>query len=348
MINVIITTHNRPNYLENCLKHLCKQDIELSAYKIIVIDSYSETKDENVRVIKKIEDEYSIEIMYFYNEDKLGGLTKSRNIAVKLCEYELIIQADDDSLPSQTYISSALKSFNQYDTDLLIGRMTPLYESIPSKDLISSLKCIYNNGYYISDFTVIDLGTGDCIIPSRLAFGSNCAFKKSFYLNSGGFGPDGYSNKLFYWNGNGEHNYTSKAKKIYYIGNMHAEHCISTKRLLPSFFHSRSRYYGVNESFNLIRGGSRPVFSVYFIYTLIKKLFQIFRSCLRLNLFAMTRTWNNLLGFVTHQYYCFKSPILYSFCKQPSWENYNFVNITEFKTASDQWTLLAEKKKNFD
>lgn len=342
-MNIIITTHNRPNHLKNCLIRLCDQDLDISLYEVVVVDSYSDTKDENLEVIDNVRTNYGLSIIYFYNMDRLGGLTKSRNIAVSLCKYDVIIQADDDCLPYRTYVSSVFEAFKHYNADLLIGRMTPLYETTPSQELISKLSSKYEEGYYISDFTVIDLGENDCKIPPRLAFGSNCAYKKTFYLASGGLGPDGYAAEYFYWNGNGEHNYTAKAKNIYYIANMHADHFISSKRFLPSFFNSRSKVYGIGESFNLVRNGEKPLFSRILFYSISNHLLSLSKSCMKLNYTGAARIINYLVGLIKHQIYCYKYPILLDFCRQEHWLDYDYNNLIKFSYSNDQWKLLPDK-----
>lgn len=338
---VIITTHNRPDFLSKCLACLINQSVSANLYEIIVVDSYSDLKKENKNIVSLVKKNKKINIRYFYN-NIIGGITKSKNIAVNMSRTNNIIVADDDSLPSYHYIEEAIKSLNK--SDLVIGRMTPLYEKKPRAEFLEKIITRNNFGYYITDFSVIDLGKREIEIPWQLAFASNCAFKKSFYLDAGGIGPDGFSHPYFYWNGSGEHNYSIKAKKIIYSPKMHAKHFISKVRLTENFLNSRSFYYGVGESFDLIRNRKFPILSLNFFFRTTKFLFRILVTVVNKDKFSLMRLSSHLKGFVMHQYFSLIFPNLRDYCRKENWLVFNFSEIVRIgkKNINSQWRLLDE------
>ncbi len=340
--SVIITTHNRPDFLKSCLSCLCNQSISLSEYELIVVDSYSHLRNENKKVIDYIESKYSVSINYRYNSIN-GGITHSKNLAVSMTTTENIVVADDDSLPGWTYIEAAIDGLAK--SELVIGRMTPKYEVAPTDLLLEYIKTNYGSGFFITDFTVIDLGDFELEIPANLAFASNCAFKKTFYLNSGGLGPDGFSYPYLYWNGSGEHNYSNKANRVLYLPKMHAEHCILKNRLTSEFFRTRSHFYGISESFSIIRDGNFPLFSGIFLYRFFYLLSQALILFIRGERFPSSRVFSYLSGFLKHQYYAFNNLDLINFCRMENWFNFDFSKIRPMgnKSNNSQWSILDGK-----
>ena len=243
--SVIINTHNRPDYLEGCLLALTLQSIPHEEYEIIIVDNSSARyRDENRRIVDRIAQENNrLSVRYVYDE-VMGGLTHSRNLAVTTANTNIIVQADDDSLPCVDYVGAAIAALAASDVALVKGRMVAKYEGgEPDTELISKLKKPVHDGYIIADFTVIDLGSERVEINPNIAYASNCAFKKDFYLKAGGYGPDGFPAPFLYWNGSGEYHYAKAAPqmgyKVSYEPKMSADHIIPANRLKPEFFFAR-------------------------------------------------------------------------------------------------------------
>jgi glycosyltransferase involved in cell wall biosynthesis len=341
--SVIITTHNRPDFLKACLNRLCNQSISMNDYELIVVDSCSYLKSENKKVISRIESKYGISINYKYNFIN-GGITHSKNLAITMAASENIVVADDDSLPGHTYIQAAIDGLNK--SDLVIGRMTANYEVTPTDILLKNIKTNYRSGFFITDFTVIDLGDSELEIPQYLAFASNCAFKKSFYFKAGGLGPDGFSYPYLYWNGSGEHNYSAKATRVLYLPKMHAEHCILGDRLTLKFFKIRSHFYGISESFSIIKSGKHPLFSLIFMYRFSYLLFCTAILFIKGDRFSSSRSIAYLNGFLKHQYYAFNNKELINYCRLENWFDFDFSKIKPLgnKENNSQWSILDERK----
>jgi glucosyl-dolichyl phosphate glucuronosyltransferase len=258
--SVIVNTHNRPDYLEGCLRALSRQSIPQTDYEIVVVDNSSARyRDENKRIADLVAQENAGLLVRYVYDDVMGGLTHSRNLAVATAATNVIVQADDDSLPCVDYVATAVAALADPDVALVKGRMVAKYEGgEPDPELIRKLKKPAHAGYIIADFTVIDLGNDRVEIDPNIAYASNCAFKKDFYLKAGGYGPDGFPAPFLYWNGSGEYHYAKAAPQlglqVWYEPKMFADHIIPTSRLKPEFFFARSFYYGIAGSISSRRG----------------------------------------------------------------------------------------------
>src|SRR5690242_11586171 len=95
--SVIINTHNRPDYLEGCLRALTRQSVPQTDYEIIVVDNSSARyRKDNQRVVERVALENRELTLRYILDDVMGGLTHSRNLAVTSSNTNLIVQADDD------------------------------------------------------------------------------------------------------------------------------------------------------------------------------------------------------------------------------------------------------------
>jgi glucosyl-dolichyl phosphate glucuronosyltransferase len=319
--SVIINTHNRPDYLEGCLRALVHQSIPHADYEIIVVDNSSSTfRDANRRVVDAIAGENKeLSLSYAY-DDVMGGLTHSRNLAVTLAKTNVIVQADDDSLPCVDYVATAMSGLAHGDVALIKGRMVAKYEGDePDPALINKLKRSVHDGYIIPDFTVIDLGNERVEIDPSIAYASNCAFKKDFYLNAGGYGPDGFPAPFLYWNGSGEYHYAKAVPKmgykVWYEPNMSAHHIIPASRLKPEFFFARSFYYGIGGSFDLIAQGKRP-FSLASIKAILARARRAAGHARRSRFFEARREVERIKGFITHQLVCLLRRDVVEYCRR--------------------------------
>jgi len=322
----------------------CIKAFPHAEYEIIVVDNSSSSfKDANRRVVDAIVGENKeLSLSYAY-DDVMGGLTHSRNLAVTLTKTNVIVQADDDSLPCVDYVATAVSALSAGDVALIKGRMVAKYEAgEPDPDLIKRLKRPVHDGYIIPDFTVIDLGSERVEIDPSIAYASNCAFKKDFYLKAGGYGPDGFPAPYLYWNGSGEYHYAKAAPKmgykVWYEPNMSADHIIPASRLKAEFFVARSLYYGIAGSFDLISQGNRP-FSVAAIRAILRRVRAAASHAWRLRFFEARREVERIKGFAIHQIICLFRKDAVDFCSRSEWLSFDFSKLTpagRSKTRS-QW-----------
>jgi GT2 family glycosyltransferase len=95
-IGIGITTRNRPEVLDICLKHFAKFT-DLSKCQIVVVDDESEPKF--VKRNRQIAEEYGTSVKYIVNI-KRKGIAKSKNECLKVIkDYDYIFLFDDDTFP---------------------------------------------------------------------------------------------------------------------------------------------------------------------------------------------------------------------------------------------------------
>ena len=83
--SVIVNTHNRPGYLEGCLRALAGQSLPQRDYEIVVVDnSLVPFREANRRAVDAIAGENRDLTFRYAFDDVMGGLTHSRNLAVTL------------------------------------------------------------------------------------------------------------------------------------------------------------------------------------------------------------------------------------------------------------------------
>lgn len=346
---VVITTKNRPHLLTSCLECLAKQTIKPDEYEILIIDSCSDNPKLNQDVINNFKNENKNHLIRYIHNDIEGGLTLSRNIAVQNSACEIIINVDDDAFPFPKYVESAILGLQDETIGLVVGKMTPRYEVKPTIKQEKLFTEKYLDGYYITDFTCIDLGNKIIKIPARLAFGSNSAFKKSLFLDAGGYGPDGFAYPYFFWNGTGEMHYTCKIESlnfgINYLPEMHADHYIAKERLQNNFFYIRQHQTAVHDSCKSINQGQTLFLNKKYLKELTLGLIKIVFFLIKFDFFSAKKRWAYLYVFSYHQYYAIVNKDLLNFCKRDSWLDYNFNDIFPLgsKKLFSQWGFLNDK-----
>jgi glycosyltransferase involved in cell wall biosynthesis len=109
-VSIIIPTLNRYKYLQDVFKDLEQQDYK--NFEVIVVD---QTKDFNKNVYK----DWSLNLKYWYQEEK--ALWKARNEAIKVAKGEYILLYDDDSLIENDWITNHLKCLDFFKCDISSG-----------------------------------------------------------------------------------------------------------------------------------------------------------------------------------------------------------------------------------
>lgn len=94
-VSVIISTYNRPHYLEKTLQGYLHQSI--SPDEIIIADDGSTAQ--TAEMVKKIADSSPIPIKHVWHEDKGFRAAAIRNKAIAKSSGDYIILSDDDSVP---------------------------------------------------------------------------------------------------------------------------------------------------------------------------------------------------------------------------------------------------------
>ncbi len=103
LVSVIITTRNRRNDLNKCIKSIC--DSNFNSFELIVVDDASDTP------VKLILDSNSV-VPIIIRNDKRSLLSYSRNIGGNVSRGKYLFFIDDDNVVSKDCISNLVKVMN--------------------------------------------------------------------------------------------------------------------------------------------------------------------------------------------------------------------------------------------
>lgn len=99
-VTLIITTYNWPEALEQCLTSVKRQTIFPN--EVIIADDGS--ADETRALINKFNEDFPVPLIHCWIEDKGFRAGKARNEALKVSNYEYIVQIDGDTILNQHFI----------------------------------------------------------------------------------------------------------------------------------------------------------------------------------------------------------------------------------------------------
>jgi glycosyltransferase involved in cell wall biosynthesis len=106
---------NIEKYIGSCIKSVLDQTF--TDFEIVVVDDNS--NDKTRRIIENFEDE---RVRYFRNE-KLLGISKSRNRTLKYAKGEYVFFTDGDCIVSKDWIEQGLKFLKDSDSDGVEGQI---------------------------------------------------------------------------------------------------------------------------------------------------------------------------------------------------------------------------------
>ncbi|MCC8153459.1 MAG: glycosyltransferase [Tannerellaceae bacterium] len=102
--SLIVSTYNRPEALNLCLKSIARQKVLPN--EVVIGDDGS--KEETRLLIEKFQKDFPVPIKHIWHEDKGFRLAMSRNKAVANCDYEYILEIDGDLILHPLYVSDHL------------------------------------------------------------------------------------------------------------------------------------------------------------------------------------------------------------------------------------------------
>jgi GT2 family glycosyltransferase len=172
-VEVCICTHNRKDYLQQCLEALIPQLVQGKSMLAVVDNHSSDGTKEYVQSLAR--DNHLIR----YHYEPQQGLSHARNTAWKEATFEWIFYLDDDCLPPAGIIDAALQLIDEFKSlDAIGGPITPLFtDKVP--DWLPSGFGHFSMPYH--DVTPIDKGfiRGGCFM-----------IKKAVLESLDGFNPE--------------------------------------------------------------------------------------------------------------------------------------------------------------
>jgi glycosyltransferase involved in cell wall biosynthesis len=125
-LSVVVCTHNRSEYIEECVQSLWESCQRLSGpWEILVVDNQS--TDRTPEILAELAGRLGIRVIV---EPHLG-LNRARNTGIRLAVGDVIAFLDDDVIVSLEYAPGIWRAFADRQLDLAGGPLLPKWEARP-------------------------------------------------------------------------------------------------------------------------------------------------------------------------------------------------------------------------
>lgn len=345
MVSILLSTYNRTNGFKKSLESLVNQKVNFINYEIIVIDnSCDKYVNENLIIFNNVKNKfYNIKFTYIHNKI-ISGYGFPRIQAIKNSLYDYILPCEDDATYDSNYINAFYKSFRG-NISIVVPK---ILQSKNDKNFTPNWINIEENRFDV-DFTLIDYGDFEKEISKHLVFAC-FGFKKFDFLNSDGYGPDGFGGDYIFYNGHGENHLSNTIlndinKVALYNPKMIMYHEDRALRNNAMYFKSRYLFFGISDSFKSIQGNKfkkikliklKIIFLTYIssitlFFNFIFPNLNIFKTNLFKSIFYK-------IGFLKHQYLFINDFNFKSYCTNKIWINYDFKKLKPIKSIlKSQW-----------
>ncbi|MFA4981712.1 MAG: glycosyltransferase [Candidatus Omnitrophota bacterium] len=240
LISAIICTKDRYQDLENSLKSLADQDFDKDKYEIIVVDNASQ--DDTKKLVDKYLHIQAPRIKHII-ENQIG-LSFARNAGLKYSEADIVAFIDDDAVADKKWLKNLLKAYDEYDADVVGGKILPLgYTDMP-KWLPDEI------AYFVTGR--FDLGDKYLLLKDKCyPVGANMSFKKKIFDKIGLFNTSiGRKDNLLL--SRDETDICCKVRReggmIYYSPDAVIHHKLHLSRLNKNWLRNRLYQEGISEA----------------------------------------------------------------------------------------------------
>ena len=117
-LSIIIPVYDAEKFLYKCLESVCKQDLLISDYEIIVINDGSTDHSEQI-----IADFQKIAENMVYSKQENKGVSAARNAGLAIAKGEFVTFVDADDYINPLSLKKILNYINSYDLDVFYGHM---------------------------------------------------------------------------------------------------------------------------------------------------------------------------------------------------------------------------------
>jgi cellulose synthase/poly-beta-1,6-N-acetylglucosamine synthase-like glycosyltransferase len=178
-VSILISARDEEDFIEACLTPLLDQDYSKDLYEIWVTDDRS--SDKTLEILKKLQAQHPI-LNILESPEIPKGVSPKKNALIHMLQKatgDFILTTDADCIAPKTWISSTLEAFKD-ETHMVVG-----FSSFKPDEKISTHFYKLQALEFLTHFVVSAgaIGNGLPITSS----GNNLAYKKSSYLEFGGF-----------------------------------------------------------------------------------------------------------------------------------------------------------------
>lgn len=226
-LTVIVCTHNRQEYILDCIKSLIDQDYDRNDYSILIVDNAS--NDKTPEIVAELVKSYDHTFIRVIQEDKIG-LSHARNRGLSETSTPYIAFIDDDARVTKNWISTAKAIIEKYQPDIFGGPAYPIFPSGKPE--------WFKDEYGVRG----DMGeTG--FITKGFIVGTNIFFRRELLIEYGGFDPElgMKGNRIGYHEETRLVNRAfNEARKVFYSKELYVHDCIPDfKRSLAFYIYAR-------------------------------------------------------------------------------------------------------------
>jgi glycosyltransferase involved in cell wall biosynthesis len=330
-LSIIIPTYNRAYYLKNLILKIINDNLNTLDFEILVIDNNS--SDNTKEVVLECKKQFSTEIKYFFEPKQ--GLHEGRHRGLRESNSDILIFIDDDIEPNKLWLTSIFNAFKNPEVVLVGGRVIPKFKNNYPKWMKHFWDLDSRDEQTLGTLSLVDLGNEIKEISPHFVFGCNFAVRKNLLLETSGFHPDGFPEKLIMYRGDGEtfvSEYISiKGYKTLYTPDAMIYHIIPTSRCTIKYFCKRAFNQGISDSYTQIRSGIIST-NPELLKLIIRSLLYITKDSIsRISIFKyssytafyinVTSRISYLKGFIQHHNATKKDPVLMNWIHKENYLN---------------------------
>ena len=271
MISIIVCTYNRDKYLYDALSHIADNDYPADDYEIILVNNNS--TDNTLAEAERFKLAYP-NINITIVTELQNGLSFARNRGIEESKGDFLVFLDDDTAVDSNYLHNISENLAQHpDTIAFGGKVVPIFET----GMPQWVSC-----WTMPLFAVTDKGEGTGLFKGMsYPVGANMGVKRSAFEKYGTFDTQlGRKWNLLLGGEEKDFFYRLKAdkQKIYYFGNIAAEHLIPATRTTYDYIKNIGIGIGISERIRYKKKKSIRVLS--------KAIWEIAKNCGSLLLWA--------------------------------------------------------------
>lgn len=234
---------------------MINQTLSPNRFEVIVVDNGSDDGTENVVSLATEFCPFCIR----YLQVNAPGLHAARHAGMNNTTSDLLVFADDDIVPTDTWLEGVHEGFTVHGAQMVGGKNLPLWESPPPRWLYEKWRQGDSTGRCVLAYlSVIDLGDEVQNVSPLMIFGCNFSVKRSLLEEARGFHPDAMPDELIHLRGDGESHVSrhmiSMGVPAFYHPKASVFHRVTPQRMTIEYFGKRAFNQGISDSFSNLRG----------------------------------------------------------------------------------------------
>ena len=185
-VSVVVTTHNRPDSLEETLCSI--SGAKYPQFEIVIVDN-APSNDDTTELVRRLSSK--VKNLRYIREDRVG-LCWARNCGLKAAQGVITVFTDDDVLVDPDWLTALVQGFNNGDNVACVtGLILPRELETPAQVWCEEHGG-FGKGFSLQIFDLTTHRPDDPLFPYRLSMfgsGANMGFKTDVLRQIGGCDP---------------------------------------------------------------------------------------------------------------------------------------------------------------